>query len=85
MELGLSERELRFIQAALALLQHSDLPVDGIAGDQTTEAIRQFQVMHRGGWINKIKPTGIPDENTVSAILHDLGDWNKNRNWVHPG
>jgi peptidoglycan hydrolase-like protein with peptidoglycan-binding domain len=84
MEAGLSEREVRFVQAALALLQHNDLTIDGIMGDQTKEAIRQFQVMHRGGWINKIRPTGIADEPTVNAMLEELHDWNKSHNWVHP-
>jgi len=85
MELGMNEREIRFVQASLALIQRSDLTIDGVMGDQTQEAIRQFQVMHRGGWFNKIKPTGIVDENTMNAMLEELAEWNKNRNWVHPG
>ena len=78
MELGMSKHEISFVQATLALLQHSDLKVDGIAGEQTTEAVRKFQMVHRE------TPTGVVTEDTMDAMLKELKDWNKNRSWVHP-
>jgi len=77
MEVGMSEREVRLVQATLALLQHSDLKVDGIAGEATKDAVQQFQMMHRE------TPTGIVTEDTMDAMLKELKNWNKNRNWVH--
>ena len=78
MEFGMDKHEISLVQAILGLLQHSDLKIDGIAGDQTTEAVRKFQVAHRE------TPTGIVTQDTMDAMLKELKDWNKKRNWVHP-
>lgn len=78
MELGMSKHEISLVQAILALLQHSDLKIDGIAGDATKDAVQRFQVAHRE------TPTGIVTEDTMDAMLKELKDWNKKRNWVHP-
>jgi peptidoglycan hydrolase-like protein with peptidoglycan-binding domain len=78
MQVGMSDHEIRLVQAILALLQHSELKVDGIAGPETTEATRKFQMAHRE------TPTGVVTEDTMDAMLKELRDWNRHRNWVHP-
>ena len=77
MEVGLTDHEITFIQAALNLVQKGDLKVDGIDGDATTSAVRKFELAHRE------TPTGVVSKEMITALLKDLADWNKNRKWVH--
>ena len=62
---GLSNEELREVQAKLQALGHDPGPVDGLHGPQTVSAVKRYEIA------NQIEPTGNLDLRLLERLRRE--------------